>query len=267
MNDQAKLLLNAYRPGGADATDPAFAEVLAQARQDPQLRVWFEELQQFDQAIAGKLRDVAVPANLRSTILAGAKFSEPRRWWRDARIWAVAAVLAVFASVFAFWFGKDAGLDRWQTDSLAVLDGIEVGTTRLDLQNPLSAHLIDWLRAKAAPVPAAVPDALASHPTFGCKMIDAGGRKISLLCFDLGNEEQAHLFTTPRAGLKLAPPEEHPIFSRHRNWNLASWRSGEEVHMLATEIDESRLRALLPAAIAARVVFSPVLIGEIVPVR
>ncbi len=267
MNNQAKLLLNAYRPGGGDATDPAFAEALAQARQDPQLRTWFEDVQQFDQAIAGKLREVAVPANLRSTILAGAKFSEPRRWWRGSRIWAVAAVIAVCASAFAFWLGKDSGLDSWQTDSLAVLEGIEAGTTDLDIENPQPAHLIEWLRAKAAPVPAAVPNALAAHPTFGCKMIDTNGRKVSLLCFNLGDREQAHLFTTPRAGLKLAPPEQHPIFSRHRNWNLASWRSGEDVHMLATELDETRLRALLPASIAARVHFSPVLIGEILPVR
>ena len=79
MNDQAKLLLSAYRPGGADATDPAFAEALAQAGRDPQLRAWLEESQRFDEAIAGKLRSVEVPANLRATILAGAKFSQPLR--------------------------------------------------------------------------------------------------------------------------------------------------------------------------------------------
>lgn len=263
MNEQAKLLLSAYRPGGADANDPAFAEALAQAGRDPQLRAWLEESQQFDAAMAGKLREVAVPANLRATILAGAKFSQPRRWWQGSRMLALAALLAVFVSVAAFWFSKDSGLESWQTDSLAVLEKIETGGVRFDAKNEQPAPLVDWLREHAAPVPAAMPTALAAQATFGCKMIDVGGRKVSLICFNLGGEDQAHLFTTVRAGLKIEPPEGHPIFGKKHHWNLASWRSGDEVHMLATQMDETRLRALLPAAIAEHGTLSPSLLAAL----
>ena len=263
MNDQAKLLLSAYRPGGADATDPAFAEALVQAQRDPQLRAWLEESQRFDEAIAGRLRSVAVPENLRATILAGAKFSRPRSGWQSARLWAMAALVAVFASVAARWFGKDTRLESWQSNSLAVLDQIESGSIAFDTTNPQPSHLVDWLRANAAPVPAAMPPVLATHPTFGCKAIDSNGRRVSLICFNLGNGDQAHLFTTPRAGLKFPPPEKHPIFARKNHWNLASWRSGGEVHMLATEMDETRLRALLPEAFAVRGMASPAVIAEI----
>lgn len=265
MNDQAKLLLSAYRPGGGDASDPAFAEALAQARRDPQLSAWLDESQRFDQVISEKLRGVAVPAGLRSTILAGAKMSRPRPWWQGSRVWALAAAFAILAALGALWLGKAARLDTWQTDSLAVLDQIESGAVNLDFEHEKPAQLTDWLRERAAPVPSALPPALAAHPTFGCKTIDAQGRKVSLLCFDLGNKEQAHLFTTPRAGLKIAPPDRHPIFSRLRNWNLASWRSGGHVQMLASELDAEKLRALLPAFIAAQAAPAPVLLGEIFP--
>lgn len=264
MNDQAKLLLNAYRPGGADATDPAFTEALAQARHDPQLRAWFEESQQFDQAIAERLRTVVVPANLRGTILAGARFSAPRRWWSGSRIWAVAAAFAVIVSLLALWPPPGSGLDSWQADSLAVLGKLETGGVKLDIENPKPASLVDWLRDRSAPVPDALPPSLTASASFGCKMIDSNGRKVSLICFDLGNGEAAHLFTTPSAGLKIQPPEKHPIFSRHENWNLARWRAGDDVHMLATEIDETRLRALLPATIAA-LGMPPALLGELFP--
>ena len=176
MNDQAKLLLSAYRPGGADASDPAFAEALAQAQRDPELRAWLEESQQFDQTIANKLRAVAVPPTLRNMILAGAKFSQARHWWQGSRIWALAASLAVFASAAALWRSTTSQLAPWQTDSLAVLDKIESGDVNLDTENPQPAHLVDWLREHSAPVPAAMPPALLAHPTFGCKTIDSNGR-------------------------------------------------------------------------------------------
>lgn len=261
MNDQAKLLLSAYRPGGAEATDPAFAEALAQAARDPQLGAWLAESQQFDQAIASKLRGLAVPSNLRATILAGAKFSKPLRWWQRSRVWAMAALFVVLASVTAWQVSKRDRLDAWQTDALAVLDKVETGALNLDFENPQPEHLVDWLRQNAAPAPAIIPPALAAHPTFGCKTIDSGGRKVSLICFDLGNEDQAHLFTTARAGLKVEPPEKPPIFSKQHHWNLASWRSGEEVHLLATQVDETRLRTLLFGSVAVRSISAPVLIG------
>ena len=263
MNDQAKLLLSAYRPSGADATDPAFAEALAQAGRDPQLRAWLEDAQRFDEAIAGKLRSVEVPAHLRATILAGAKFSAPRRWWQGSRVWAMAALLAVFASVAAVWLAKDSSLEDWQARSLAVLEKIESGTVHFDSISRQPAQLVDWLRAHAAPSPAAMPPALAVHPTFGCKTIDANGRKVSLICFNLGGHDQAHFFTTARAGLTIEPPEKHPVFGRKDHWNLASWSSGDEVHMLATQMDQTRLRALLPAAIAQHGALSPALLAAL----
>lgn len=263
MNDQAKLLLSAYRPGGADATDPAFADALAQAERDPQLRAWLEESQRFDQAIASRLRSVPVPENLRNTILAGAKFSRPRSVWQSPRVWAMAALLAVFASVAALWFSKAPPLDTWQTDSLAVLDQVITGVLPLDTENPQPARLVDWLRTQAAPVPAAMPPALLAHASLGCKTIDSNGRKVSLICFDLGNKELAHLFTTTRAGLKIEPPEKHPLFGHQTHWSLASWSSGGDVHMLASKIDETRLRALLPESIVVRGISSPAVIAEI----
>ena len=250
MNDRAKLLLSAYRPGGNDASDPAFAEALAQAQRDPALRAWLEESQAFDRAVAERLGAMPVPADLRATILAGAKFSQPRRWWQMPKFWALAAVLAVMAVLAAF--RPAAKPDAWQADSIAVLDRIEKGDVPLDTEHAQPAHLVEWLNAHAAPVPAAIPPALAQGPSLGCKSIDSARRKVSLLCFDLGNGEQAHLFTTPRDGLRLPPPDRHPIFSRMRNWNLASWSDGAQAHMLASEIAPERLRTLLPAFIAAQ---------------
>ena len=65
MNTQeAKFILQAYRPGGEDAGDPQFAEALAQAKLDPELAKWFAEQLAFDAAASRALKEVKAPAAL-----------------------------------------------------------------------------------------------------------------------------------------------------------------------------------------------------------
>src|SRR4030095_5212603 len=114
VNEQARLLLSAYRPGGSDAKDPAFAEALALAQRDPQLRAWLEDSQHFDRAISERLRSLDVPPDLRATILAGGRLSRPPRWWQSRRLWAIAAMFALAATATWFWWPRPEKLDGSQ---------------------------------------------------------------------------------------------------------------------------------------------------------
>src|SRR6266487_2814662 len=87
-NQEAKFILNAYRPGGQDASDPRFAGALEQARRDPILDRWFGESVAFDAAVSQKLRAVEAPADLRENILAGVKVSRASRWSNPLIKWA-----------------------------------------------------------------------------------------------------------------------------------------------------------------------------------
>lgn len=82
-NGEAKFILTAYRPNGRDAADSLFAEALAQARTDPELRKWFAAQLAFDTSISAKLRELQPPDRLRELILAGVRVSSragrPRR--------------------------------------------------------------------------------------------------------------------------------------------------------------------------------------------
>ncbi len=256
MNDQSKLILSAYRPGGQDANDPAFALPLAQAERDPHLREWLGESQSFDRAVSDRLRSVPVPSDLRATILAGGKLSRPGSWWNRPKFWAVAAVLAVLAALPAILMNGPS-LAPWQTRSLAVLTGIEKGTQQLDEEHRQATHLVEWLTAHAAPAPSVLPAAVATTATFGCKRIDADGRQVSLICFDLGHDEAAHLFTTARKYSSDEPPEGRAVFVKHDGWNTASWSAGSQVFMFASNIPADRLKLLLPSAILARPASAP----------
>ena len=98
--DEAKLILQSYRPGGRDAGDPYFAPALALAKQDAELAAWFAEQQAFDARISGALQQLRVPSRLKAEILAAAETKESpvATWWRNLFSrqspvsWALAAV-------------------------------------------------------------------------------------------------------------------------------------------------------------------------------
>jgi len=93
-NQDAKLVLSAYRPNGADARDPFFEQALQQAKLDPELMEWFQKQRAFDRVIVAKLRTIEPPAGLNSQILQGfgpfgclvirsvlGLLWRPRFWW------------------------------------------------------------------------------------------------------------------------------------------------------------------------------------------
>jgi hypothetical protein len=70
---EAKKLLAACRPSGADAHAPHLAAAFALVERDAELREWFEAEQATDAVIAAKLKAAPLPENLLEQIRAGAQ--------------------------------------------------------------------------------------------------------------------------------------------------------------------------------------------------
>src|ERR1041385_6888235 len=71
MNEQeARLILQACRPGDLDHSDPQIAEALGEVERNPELARWFAEEQAFDRAMAAHLQAVPAPFGLKTRILA-----------------------------------------------------------------------------------------------------------------------------------------------------------------------------------------------------
>lgn len=69
--EQARFFLAGYRPDGADAQDPDFADALSLAAGDRELGEWLAEERAFDADFAASLAAVPIPARLRAEILGG----------------------------------------------------------------------------------------------------------------------------------------------------------------------------------------------------
>ena len=68
--EQARFILRSFRPDGADAGDPDFAEALKLATENRELGEWLASERAFDAAFAGALVTVDLPEHLREDILA-----------------------------------------------------------------------------------------------------------------------------------------------------------------------------------------------------
>lgn len=66
---RAKLILQSFRPDGADVDDCAFAEALHLAASDRELGEWLSHERAFDAEFSQALHDIAIPQTLRDDIL------------------------------------------------------------------------------------------------------------------------------------------------------------------------------------------------------
>lgn len=87
---EARLILSAYRPNGADANDSVINEALEFARSNPETRAWFGEQLALDRPVVAALQQLPVPRNLLEELLAGVRIClsshPPRRWLSFLRL-------------------------------------------------------------------------------------------------------------------------------------------------------------------------------------
>jgi anti-sigma factor RsiW len=186
-NDEAKFILNAYRPNGRDATDSTFGAALEQAKRDPSLGAWFAREQAHASAISAKLREVAPPAGLRDAILAGSRASgaapTAKRAW-IAWVGAAAALLVLGISITLWRSPRNESVDtltKFALDDTAHArhGGHGPATTALQLQlSQPTTHLASGL-----------PVDFASLKTTGCRSLTVAGHDVLEVCFGRNGAE------------------------------------------------------------------------------
>jgi hypothetical protein len=241
-NREAKFILNAYRPGGQDASDPRFAEALEQARRDPVLERWFSESVAFDTVMAEKLRVIEAPSDLRESILAGAKVSRPLR--SPFIKWAIAAALVSMAILGALiWHDtRPRHLAGWQNEALGVISSLVRQESSFDAQSHDAGELLAWLRANHAPAAEKLPANLERFESLGCKTFSWNGTPVSVICFMRSDGGLIHLVATSATD-RAAKAEAK--FVQQGDWATATWREGDKIYMLALQGSPDQLRSYL----------------------
>lgn len=241
---EAKMILQSYRPGGQDAGDPAFAEALALARLDPELGEWFRQQTEFDQALSERLPGAPVPVDLRNAILAGhrsdAQLLRPAfTWWKSPALAWAAAIVLLFAVAFLF---RDEGqptlaLAAYRTAMTGHLDR----GFKFDVQSGSPAELQKWLEFERKFGAVELPPELGAGESIGCRIFDFEAKQSALICFTLPSKEVVHLFMTDGRAFDAAGFDEGVICTPCSDWNTATWRQGSMIYLLVGRVAEGEL--------------------------
>jgi hypothetical protein len=255
-NQQAKFILQAYRPNGKDAQDPFFKEALEQAQRDPGLGEWFAAERTCDGAICAKLEEVPIPADLKTTILMSHSMSGKRfpslstilEWLspKPAMAFAFAACVAIGLLALGLFNLKGPSTSGSFQDSVAHFAATQDLTPKhmtADMK-----EIRTWLAEKDGPSQFNLPKSIEELASIGCQVADLDGQKVSIVCFWVNqeNKEAVHLFVADRFKIKNPPPyNAPPVYAKNGKIVTASWSDSKYAYTLTGEGDENYLKTFL----------------------
>jgi hypothetical protein len=273
--DEAKLILQAYRPGDKDAGDPYFAEALALAQKDPELNAWFAEQQAFDARIIGGLHQVRVPSRLKAEILAQNKTERVSvfGWWRElftrqspasrTRLyhrftrswrelfarqspasWTVAAVILVVLGLTLFQAksqSKSSFADySTQMVNCALSDQPHVDREDNNLTSAL-ASLSSDLTGNNLDLPRRLEGGTGLKC---CRALAWHGHKVSMLCFIPQPSGHVDIFVASTEVFSDPPPADQPRFSVNKGTPIAVWSHDGETYLAVSHGNQTSLKNL-----------------------
>lgn len=240
--EDAKNILQAFRPDGGDANDAVFAEALELTRTDAELGRWFARQQAFDRAFAGKLATVEPPVGLKAAILAGAaaKTAPETGWWRPRWFALAASFVVLFSAALLFWPKRavaDPALLAFVADDArhserhggkgeptdALQSKLSQPTTHLSAGLPLD---FDTLRAA------------------GCRSLSFQGRDVLEICFNRDGR-WFHIYIAKQTDFPRLATLARPVFAEENKTQVATWADSAHVFLVAGEAGTEALRRLL----------------------
>jgi len=240
-NEEAKFILKAYRPSGADAKNARFGAALNQAERDPALKTWFEREQARDKAIAVKLQSIRIPTGLRESILTGGKLSAARRsWWQQPAWIAMAASIAILLTLALTWRYRSVRID-WNQVVAQISNDAAHGELH-GSHGEAANQLVAMLSSSATHLSAPMNIDLGKLKTDGCRTLSVAGHEVMEVCFVRSGAE-FHLYVMKRPVARDLPRA--PQFATNADIHSVLWTDADHLYVMASTKDESALKALL----------------------
>ncbi len=244
--EEAKLILQAARPGGQDLADPQVIAAIERAQQDPELAAWWQAERALDAIICSKLEEISIPPGLRARILDADNRPDTARSWRRSAVFRLAASIALIAALSLLWLarserGHGGNLGAMQAD----LSGFLKEFPRLDLETRRWPEITEWLASRTTAPNVEIPPAMQKYPGIGCREFQWRDRRVLLVCF-AAQGELVHLFIIPPASLPEPTVETRPHFSRVQDWSAATWTRGQVSYLVLTKGNEAFLKGIIP---------------------
>lgn len=242
--EEAKSLLVACRPNGADARAPHLVEALALLEQDVELRAWFEAEQAADAAIAAKLKAGPLPEDLLEQIRAGTQARIARQPRQHSFALAMAAIFMLLGLLAILWLNRapaeaPGSFAAYRTDMAQFLREFP----KLDIATDRLPEVREWLEQQHPLTKVNFPKALEKFPSIGCRTVNWQRKKLALVCF-MVEGQVVHLFVLPRNTFPDAGDHSKPLIAKVGSQNTASWSGSDNQYFLVTQADKQLLEKL-----------------------
>jgi hypothetical protein len=244
-NSEARLILQAYRPGGEDASDSLMTAALAQAQQDPELQKWLAGEQVLDARIQGQLRAaLPIPADLKANLLALSKMAPTRARWRQPAWLAWAAAVALLLGLSAVWL-RPTGPRPLDSFRQAMVGYSQQTHDHVAFQAPALAQIQQWLRRQDMRADFILPAGLRGLAANGCRVVSWHGQKAALICFTLPGGQHLDFFVLEATRLPGLAANGAPQYAQAGTEMTAAWSQGGRVYLLAGGGNRQLLASLL----------------------
>ena len=240
---QAKFILQGYRPSGADAGDATFAEALEQVRLDPVLGQWLAREQSLDRAISAKLAEVPAPAGLLESILAGGRVSDTtqRSWWQHPALLAAAAGFAVLlATGLALWPKPAEANSRLAEFAL----GDTLGSAKHGGHGEETGALQAMLSQPTTRLGNQLPVDFKTLRSAGCRTINFEGHELLEVCFKRDGT-WFHCYIAQRADFPALAAAAAPVLVDNGGASVASWADASHLYLVVSKTGRTALARLL----------------------
>jgi hypothetical protein len=253
--EEAKAILQSYRPHLDDANDPIFKEALLFAENDKEVRSWLEREQSFDNIFAQKLQGIEPPANLKEKILSNLPSSTADTeseiftnftkviWWRQPLTWSVAACFIALFTLGVVLLRPREQIIQAQPAMEALVQAVNEHSrtvSKLDYQNNDVVALQDFLMTNNSPAPQSLPANLQNLNGIGCLSFTWQGHQLGLICFQ--GDKIYHLYVTEQKGI---PGLKSPKYHQFNDQSSATWTNDDQLYILTTEGEPKDLASLL----------------------
>lgn len=243
-SEEARLLLQAASLGTLEPDNADLTEALEQARRDPELFAWFQNQQVFDSAMAQRLQQLPVPADLADRIVTGLKHRSRAKRRRHALSMALAAGLVALFTIGALLSGFFRSPTTEFTELRTDLAELLMTFPALELATDQWPRMEAWLNNQPGFATARLPAEFQKYPGLGCRGLQWRGQRLLLVCF-AAQGQVVHLVVLLGGELPGAPEDAQPMLSRVKGWSTAGWTRDGIVFLALTRGDQGFLRGLL----------------------
>lgn len=232
---EAKQILMLYRPGSRDQEDPDVAAALAQLDRDPELRRWFENHCQFQQAVRDKFRQIHVPPLRLAAPKPGSNILKPIF---HPGIWAAAAAaILLLLAILPGLLNRPRTPDQFADFRFRMVRTV-LREYRMDLLTHDMNRLRQFLGEQGAPADYTIPAPLHPLELTGGGRLQWRNHPVSMVCFDRGDQQMLFLFVMDRNAVPEPPPS-NPRMAEVNKLQTVSWSSSDRVYLLAGPDDSA----------------------------